>query len=302
MAIDAAANQSHDASGQLLSGKVAIVTGAGRTDQDTVSSGHAIAVTLARHGARVAVVNRNADAASRTVGEIRNEGGESAALIGDLTRADDCERMADETLRRFGAVDILVNNLGLTSKPMGLLDFDHEYFGHHMAVNVMSILMMTKYCATSMKPESAIVNISSIHAVLPGPSILQGVAKAAVEALTRGIAVECGPRGIRANCVRPGQVWSTLTTRSLGIGSMSPESVHRIRESRLFGSLLHTEGTPWDVADAVLFLSSGLSRWITGHVLTVDGGLEIIQGGAGAFDGATDTIYEQLPTVATHEL
>jgi NAD(P)-dependent dehydrogenase (short-subunit alcohol dehydrogenase family) len=300
MAVDVS-DQKHGGRGRLLSGKVAIVTGAGRTDQHTVSSGHAVALTLARQGARVAVVNRNQVAAGMTVAEIGDEGGESAALIGDLTRAEDCERVVGETLRRFGAIDILVNNLGLTSKPMGLVDFDHEYFGHHMAVNVMSILMMTKYCVPSMKAGGAIVNVSSIHAVLPGPSILQGIAKAAVEALTRGIALECGPRGIRANCVRPGQVWSTLTMQSLGLGGMSPEAVEQIRESRMRGSLLQTEGTPWDVADAVLFLSSDLSRWITAHVLSVDGGLQIIQSERGGVVGATDSMYVQVPVVAAQE-
>jgi NAD(P)-dependent dehydrogenase (short-subunit alcohol dehydrogenase family) len=244
-----------------LQGRVAIVTGGGLSGP-AGGVGYAISRLFARHGARVAVVDRDPAAAEVTVTEIKEAGGEAFAAIGDVTRDQDCRAAVEQTLERFGGLDTLVNNVASGDRA-GILEVTPERWDELVAANLKSAWLMTRNAVPAMGAGGAIVNISSVAVSRRGPGTVYGIAKAGVENLTQGAATLLGPQGIRVNCVQLGEIWTAMAARAL-----PPEA----REARRLGIALKTEGTAWDAAYAALFLASDRARWISGHVLTVDGG------------------------------
>ena len=251
-----------------LIGRVAIVTGGGAAD-DGIGNGRAACILLARVGAHVLVVDRRPELATRTAEMIADEGGEAVAFEADVTSDDDCRAMVADTLRRWGRLDVLVNNVGVGSHG-SVVDEPLESFERVMKINVSSMALASKHAIPAMVDGGeggAIVNISSISALRPRGLTSYSASKGAVIALTRAMAVDHGADGIRVNCVAPGPVYTPLV---YGHG-MSDEA----RERRRRASLLGIEGTGWDVGHAVRFLASQRARYITGQVLVVDGGVTI---------------------------
>jgi len=247
-----------------LDGRVALVTGAG-AQGDGIGNGRAAAILLARAGARVVVVDRAADLAERTAAMIREAGGEALALEADVTRPEDCAAMVARALERFGRLDLLDNNVGIGSRG-SVVDETAEGWRRVMQVNVETMFLAAKHAVPAMRRGGggAIVNVSSISALRPRGLTAYSASKGAVIALTRAMAVDHGPDGIRVNCVAPGPVYTPMV---YGRG-MSPEA----RERRRRASVLGVEGTGWDVGHAVRFLLSAHARYITGQTLVVDGG------------------------------
>jgi NAD(P)-dependent dehydrogenase (short-subunit alcohol dehydrogenase family) len=258
--MDAIVDPHQDAGPLWLAGRVAIVTGGGLGGPEG-SVGYAISLLFARHGARVTVLDLSADAAGVTVSEIAAGGGEAFAVVGDVTREEDCRRAVDETVARFGGLDTLVNNVASGDRA-GLLDVTPERWDELIAITLKSAWLMTRAALPAITRGGAIVNISSVAAVRPGTGMVYSVAKAGVENMTRGLAGQLGTEGIRANCVQLGAIWTAMAARNLP----------GLRDQRRQTTALKTEGTSWDAAYAALFLASDRARWITGHVLTVDGG------------------------------
>ncbi len=256
----------YDRRGDRLEERVAIVTGGGRSG-DEMSIGRAIALLYARQGATVGVLDRVPDAARATVEEIEGEGGSAFAIGADVVREDDCTRAVRETRERVGRLDILVNNVGITSGGR-VTDIVEATWDRVMAVNVKGAFLMTKHALPAMENGGAVVNISSVATIRPRDGTVYAVSKAALETLTRATAVQYGGQGVRANAVLPGEVWTELMARSFP----TPEEAARSREERRLRSILKTEGSAWDVACAALFLASDDARWITGQMLVVDGG------------------------------
>ena len=261
-----------------LTGKVAIVTGGGAAG-DGIGNGRAAAILLARAGTRVVVVDRDAGLAKRTVEMIGAVGGEAIALSADVTRAADCAAMVEATLDRFGRLDFLDNNVGIGSRGT-VLDESEESWRRLMTVNVDSMFLAAKHAIPAMRRTGAgaIVNVSSISALRPRGLTAYSVSKGAVIALTKAMAVDHGAEGIRVNCVAPGPVYTPMVYQR----GMSPAA----REGRRMASTLGIEGTGWDIGHAVRFLLSDFARYITGHVLVVDGGTTLTApqrdtGGAG---------------------
>ena len=261
-----------------LTGKVAIVTGGGAAG-DGIGNGRAAAILLARAGTRVVVVDRDAGLAKRTVEMIGAAGGEAIALSADVTRAADCAAMVEATLDRFGRLDFLDNNVGIGSRG-SILDESEESWRRLMTVNVDSMFLAAKHAIPAMRRTGAgaIVNVSSISALRPRGLTAYSVSKGAVIALTKAMAVDHGAEGIRVNCVAPGPVYTPMVYQR----GMSPAA----REGRRMASTLGIEGTGWDIGHAVRFLLSDFARYITGHVLVVDGGTTLTApqrdpGGAG---------------------
>ena len=248
-----------------LEGKVAIVAGGGAAG-DGIGNGRAAAILLARAGARVLVVDRSRELAEGTVGVIASEGGEAAAHAADLTDEDECAAMAEAALARFGRVDILDNNVGIASLETVVAE-TRSRWERVMQVNVETMFLTSKHVIPAMIASGgggAIVNISSIAALRPRGMTAYSTSKAAVVGLTRAMAVDHAGDGIRVNCIAPGPVYTPMVYAD----GMSEEA----REQRRKYSLLGIEGTGWDVGRAVLFLSSGWARYITGQMLVVDGG------------------------------
>jgi len=261
-----------------LTGKVAIVTGGGAAG-DGIGNGRAAAILLARAGTRVVVVDRDAGLAKRTVEMIAAVGGEAIALSADVTRAADCAAMVEATLDRFGRLDFLDNNVGIGSRGT-VVDESEESWRRLMTVNVDSMFLAAKHAIPAMRRTGAgaIVNVSSISALRPRGLTAYSVSKGAVIALTKAMAVDHGAEGIRVNCVAPGPVYTPMVYQR----GMSPAA----REGRRKASTLGIEGTGWDIGHAVRFLLSDFARYITGHVLVVDGGTTLTAplrdtGGAG---------------------
>jgi NAD(P)-dependent dehydrogenase (short-subunit alcohol dehydrogenase family) len=257
------------ASERRLEGRVAVVTGAGGTSEG-LSIGRAIAVVLARHGARVAVVDLDVDAADFTVKEIADGGGEACRVIADVTTDPGCERAVASAVDEWGRLDVLVNNVGLTGPGAAVADVDTAVWDRLLDVNLKSTLLMSKFAIPTMASGGVIVNISSLSAMRPGMATGYAVAKGGVETLTRATALQYGPQGIRVNCVSPGPMWTPIVSRAY-----PPDEREERRERRRLQTALEVEGTAWDAASAVLFFASDDAKWITGQVLTVDGGASL---------------------------
>jgi len=250
-----------------LAGKVAIVTGGGAAG-DGIGNGRAAAILLAKAGARVVVVDRDKALAGRTVEMIREVEGEAIALEADVTQARDCAAMVQAALDTFGRLDLLDNNVGIGSRG-SVVDEPEETWRRVMQVNVESMFLAAKHAIPAMRRAGggAIVNVSSISALRPRGLTTYSVSKGAVIALTQAMAVDHGPESIRVNCVAPGPVYTPMVYQR----GMSAT----VRDRRRNASLLKIEGTGWDIGHAVRYLLSDYARYITGHVLVVDGGTTV---------------------------
>lgn len=249
-----------------LSGKVAIVTGAG-SRADGIGNGRAAAILLARHGAKVTLLDQERPWVEVTARMIEAEGGESMVVEADVTMPDQCAAAVTRTVERWGRLDILVNNVGIGGPSGTAVEVDPEAWDQAMRVNVTSMMLMAKYAIPAMRQGGggAIVNIASVAGIAGGhPSLLYPTSKGAVVNMTRAMAAHHGTEGIRVNCIAPGMVYTPMVYSR----GMSPE----LREARRKRSLLKTEGTGWDVGNAVLYLASDEARWVTGVILPVDAG------------------------------
>jgi NAD(P)-dependent dehydrogenase (short-subunit alcohol dehydrogenase family) len=249
-----------------LAGKVAIVTGAG-SRADGIGNGRATCITLARQGAKVTLVDQQRDWVGRTRAMIEAEGGTSQIVMGDVTDAADCERIVGETVKSWGRLDILVNNVGISGPKGSAVDVDPDAWDAAMQVNVKSMMLMAKYAIPEMirGGAGAIVNIASYAGLFGGhPGLFYPTSKGAVVNLTRAMAAHHARDGIRVNAIAPGMVYTPMVYS----GGMSEE----IREARKNRSLLKVEGTGWDIANGVLYLVSEESRWVTGIILPIDAG------------------------------
>jgi NAD(P)-dependent dehydrogenase (short-subunit alcohol dehydrogenase family) len=254
-----------------LAGKVAIVTGAGSRfagpGGPVVGNGRATAILFAREGARVALVDEQVEWAEETHRIIAGEGGEAAVVKADVASIDSCRWAVERTLETFGALHVLVNNVGISGPPGNAVEVDPEAWDRAMRVNVTSMMLMAKYAIPAMVRAGggSIVNLSSVSGILGGhPSLLYPTSKAAVIGITRALAAHHAQERIRVNCIAPGTVYTPMVASR----GMTPE----LREARRQGTLLKVEGTAWDVAAAAVFLASDAARWITGVVLPVDAG------------------------------
>jgi NAD(P)-dependent dehydrogenase (short-subunit alcohol dehydrogenase family) len=250
-----------------LRDKVAIVAGGGAVG-DGIGNGRAASILLANAGTRVLVVDADLALAERTVAMIREAGGTAEAHSGDLTKPAECKRMVEAAVDRWGRLDFLDNNIGISSKGT-VVDEPQETWQRMMQVNVEVMFLTAKHAIPAMKQTAgrgAIVNISSISALRPRGLTIYTTTKAAVIGLTQAMAVDHGRDGIRVNCVAPGPVYTPMVY-ARGNG-MSED----LREARRKRSLLQVEGTGWDVGNGVLYLCSDMARWVTGVIHPVDAG------------------------------
>jgi NAD(P)-dependent dehydrogenase (short-subunit alcohol dehydrogenase family) len=249
-----------------LAGKVAIVTGAGSRTEG-IGNGRATATLLARHGARVTLVDASRRAAEETARMIEDEGGECDVLEADVADAEACKSIVARTIDRWERLDVLVNNVGVTGPAGTALEVDPDAWDAGMRTNVTSMVLMSRHAVPEMRKLGAgsIVNIFSAAALRGGhPSLLYPTSKGAIISMTRAMAAHHGHDGIRVNCVAPGMVYTPMVASR----GMTAE----MREVRRERTLLGTEGTGWDVGYSVLFLAGDEARWITGIVPEVDGG------------------------------
>lgn len=248
-----------------LTGWGAIVTGAG-SQGDGVGTGKAIAILLAREGARVALFDLYRDRAADTAKRIEERGGTARVFVCDVLDADSCAAAVEVACGWLGRLDILVNNVGLGSGAGRLEDVSPQSWRHGVALNLDSAFLMTRASIAALLDGygRAVVNIASIAGVRAHGVSSYGPGKAAMIQFTREIAVMYGREGLRANAVLPGHIMTPLVAEFA-----TPEA----RETRRAIAPLGIEGDAWDVAQATLFLAGPESRFITGAALAVDGGV-----------------------------
>jgi NAD(P)-dependent dehydrogenase (short-subunit alcohol dehydrogenase family) len=249
-----------------MKGKVAIVTGAGSRGEG-IGNGRAAAVLLAREGASVALVDAVPEWAEATRELVAAEGGTCIVIPCDITVEEQAAAAVRRTVDRWGRLDVLVNNVGIAGPPGTAVEVDIAEWERALRVNVTSMVIMAKHAIPEMirSGGGSIVNLSSVAGLTGGhPSLLYPTSKGAIVNLTRAMAAHHGRDGIRVNAVAPGMVYTPMVSSR----GMSPE----MREARRLRSLLQTEGTGWDVGQAVLFLASDEARWVTGVTLPVDAG------------------------------
>ena len=245
-----------------LAGKVAVVTGASK------GIGAAIAKHLASDGAAV-VVNYSASkaGADKVVAEIKAAGGMAVAVHANVAKKSDIEKLVVETKEAFGPIDILVNNAGIYEFAP-IQQITEEHFHKQFDLNVLGLLLTTQEALKNFNPSGgSVINLSSVVSTLafPNASVYSGT-KGAVDAITRSLASELGPRGIRVNAIRPGMV-ETEGTHAAGIENS--EMQNQVRAQTPLGRL----GKPMDIAGTVGFLASADSSWITGETFVIAGGL-----------------------------
>jgi len=251
--------------------KVVAVFGAGSSGEGW-SNGKAAAVLYARHGARVFAIDVRAEAAAETDGIIRGEGGICAAAQADVTKSQDIERAVDSILRKWGRIDVLHNNVGITQMD-DPVSASEESWHRVMDVNITSVFLTCKYVLPHMMSQrsGAIINISSTASVQINqhPYFSYYASKSGVNHLTRALAVHYAPHGIRANAVLPGVMDTPLIYQQMAGQFRDTEEMIRSRNA---ASPMGHMGTAWDVAHAALFLASDEAKYVTGVCLPVDGG------------------------------
>jgi NAD(P)-dependent dehydrogenase (short-subunit alcohol dehydrogenase family) len=264
-----------------LKDRIAIVVGAGQSPGEGIGNGRATALTFAREGAKVLCVDHNLGSAQETVAMIATKGGLAAPFKADVTRDSDIRAMVQDAVTRWGRIDILHNNVGvsLAGGDAELLAISEEAFDRCVAINLKSCVLAAKHVIPVMRRQKsgAIINISSMAAITTYPYVAYKATKSAMIAFTEQLAYQNAEYGIRANVILPGLMDTPMAvdTRAREFGKSRAE-VAAERDSKV--PLRRKMGTAWDVANAALFLASDEANFITGVTLPVDGGASVRRG------------------------
>ena len=261
---------------QRLQDRVAIVTGAGSVGPGW-GNGRAVAVRFAEEGARVFAVDRDLDRLAETVALVREGGGTIATHQGDVTQPDAVAAMVSACLDAFGRIDVLVNNAG-GSAPGGPVEMSEEVWDAQVDLNLKSVFLTCKHVLPVMERQAggAIVNIASTSGVrwTGAAQVAYAATKAGVIQLSRVVAVQYAPKGIRVNTVVPGQLHTPMVEVRLAKqrAGGDVEALLRQRQARI---PMRFMGDGRDTANAALFLASDEARFITGTEIVVDGGMTV---------------------------
>lgn len=248
-----------------LKDKVCIITGGGS------GIGRAACLMFAKEGAKLAIADRRLEPARAVAEECAEFGAKTIALEIDVSKAADAKRMIDETVKEFGRLDVLLNNAGYGIAG-SVLETDEQAWEDLMAVNVRGVFLCTKYAIPAMKANGggSIVNTASVVAAVGIRNRAAYCAsKGAVAALTRAVAIDHVADGIRCNAIAPGTIDTPYFSEIL---AKSPDAA-AIRKGLEQRQLMNRLGTPEEIAARMLFLASDESRFATGSILTIDGGM-----------------------------
>jgi 3-oxoacyl-[acyl-carrier protein] reductase len=247
-----------------LDGKVAIVTGS------IQGIGRATAEILNESGAAVVINNhRDEDELEKVAAAMRDGGGKVKAVVADVTRREECQKLVDAAMELGGRIDILVNNAGGLVKRIPVADFNEDHFQTVIDINLRSAFMMSHMVMPQMKKQKSgkIINLSSQAAHDGGGpgSAAYSASKGGIWTFTKSLAKELGPEGIHVNCIAPGFIANTVFHNTF-----TPKETHE----KVIGMIpLRRHGQSEDVARVALFLASKLSDYITGQSIEVNGGL-----------------------------
>jgi NAD(P)-dependent dehydrogenase (short-subunit alcohol dehydrogenase family) len=264
-----------------LKDRIAIVVGAGQSPGEGIGNGRATALTFAREGAKVLCVDHNLASAQETVEMIAASKGTAVAFKADVTKQAELKAMAEDAVARFGRIDILHNNVGvsLAGGDAELLSFTEEAMDRCVAINLKSCIFAAKHVIPVMRKQNSgvIINISSMAVITTYPYVAYKATKAAMVAFTEQLAYQNAQYGIRANVILPGLMNTPMAvdTRAREFKKTRAE-VEAERDAQV--PLRRKMGTGWDVANAALFLASDEASFVTGVTLPVDGGASVRRG------------------------
>jgi NAD(P)-dependent dehydrogenase (short-subunit alcohol dehydrogenase family) len=244
-----------------MSKPVILITGA------LTGIGRAAAVAFARNGDTVVVAGRHDEAGKALAEELRSLGSEAEFINADVRREDDVRALVDETVARFGRLDVAVNNAGTEGHGGPITDQTAETYAATFDTNVLGVILSMKHEVRVMQGQGSgsIINVSSTygHEGAPGASVYVG-SKHAVEGITKSVALETAKSGIRVNAIAPGPTDTGMLTRFTG----TPENKAGLVAGVPMGRL----GLPEELASTIVFIASDQASYITGHILNVDGG------------------------------
>ncbi len=250
-----------------FSAKTAVVTGAG------LGIGRAIALAFAEQGARVVVVDVQAEAAADTVQQIEASGGQALLVLADVSKDADAARIAQEAVSAFGGIHVLVNNAGVQTYGT-VVETDEATWDRTLNINLKGVYLVAKYCIPQIIASGggAVVNIASIQGMASQPRVAAYAAsKGGVIAMTRTMAIDHARDQVRVNCICPGGVDTPLMHWAIGL-STPPEQINAVIAAAGQNYPLGRIGQPEEIASAALFLASDAASFITGTSLVVDGG------------------------------
>lgn len=247
-----------------LAKRVALITGG------TCGIGRATAVLFAQEGAKVAIIGRNEGRGQRVIEKIKQAAGDAIFIPADVRLAEDCRRTVEETLQAFGRLDILFNNAGVFFSNT-VVNCSEEEWDFAMDVNLKGAFLMSKFALPSMisQGKGVIINNASGWGLVGGEHVAAYCAsKGGLVLLTKAMAIDHGPQGIRINCICPGAVETSMLHKRAKQRSITRKEFYANAIKRPLGRI----GRPDEIAKAALFLASDESSFITGAVLPIDGG------------------------------
>lgn len=248
-----------------LKDKVAIITGSG------AGIGKAIALEFAREGAKTVInVSRNIDAGSEVVKEIENIGGEAILVKADVTKTADIKKLVEETIKRFGKVDVLVNNAGISQIPTPVEDMSEDEWNKIIGLNLTAPFLMSKYTIPEILKSGggSIINLGSIASFEAGSGAGYVASKHGIIGLTKEIAVEYGGKGINCNAICPGAIESNMTIGMFDEGSPAAPLLQKTPAKRL--------GKASEIGKLAVFLASEDGKFIHGSSYVIDGGWTLV--------------------------
>ena len=255
-----------------LSGKIAVIVGAGQTPGETLGNGRATAIRFGEEGATLLLVDRREESAAETLEQVRARGGDGSVCAADITREEDCERLVATCVERYGRLDVLHNNVGIGAGDRGPANMTADVWDRIFETNVRGIMLVCKHALPVMRRQGGgvITNISSVAAVCAVGIVAYKASKAALNAYTHSLATGNARHGIRANVIMPGLMNTPMAIEGYVAMGRDRNELIKARDAQV--PLGGKMGDAWDVANAALFLASDEARFITGAVLPVDGG------------------------------
>ena len=268
-----------------LQGKTAVVVGGGQQPGRTIGNGRATAITFAREGANVLLVDRDGESVEQTRQLIEDDeivterGGRSSVLVADVATDDGPQTIVDHALSALGRIDVLHNNVGIGAGDAGPTSLTEDAWDRILDVNLRAMWRMCKYAVPVMRDQhgGSIINISSVAAIAgAGNLTAYKISKAGVNALTQTLAVTNARFAVRANAIMPGLIDTPMAVDAVAAErGQEREAVAAARAQRV---PLGHQGTGWDIANAALFLASDEAAFVTGVMLPVDGGQSALVG------------------------